>query len=108
MYTAKERQRYNEDREITCKRLGITKNEYNWLRHKGEELRKLYEDNCNGYFSDETEYYAKTGAIEKVVNAYVKKLGLYIYYQGDPRGVTVYLDKKAIPENNYTSAECIY
>ena len=47
-YTKKERERYNDDRARACKRLGITKNQYNWLRRKGEALRKVYEANCNG------------------------------------------------------------
>jgi hypothetical protein len=55
MFTKLERERYNEDRERACKRLGITKNQYNWLRRKGEELRKVYENDCNGLYKNEEE-----------------------------------------------------
>jgi len=46
MFPKQERQRYNEDRERACKRLGITKNQYNWFRRKGKRLHKIYEDYC--------------------------------------------------------------
>ena len=42
-YTKKEREYYNQQRDKICESLGITKNQYNWLRRKGEELRKIYE-----------------------------------------------------------------
>lgn len=105
MYTKKEREQYNIDRDRTCQRLGITINEYNWFRRKGAELHKLYENQCNGVYDnslpDET-----IATFE--VRERAKKLGMYIYLQTDPRGATVYLDKVAIPDNNYTQACCIY
>jgi hypothetical protein len=107
MYTAKERARYNEDRAITCKRLNITENQYNWFRREGLKLHKLYEDNCNGVVSED-QYYAKALLLEKPINDKAKTLGLFVFFQTDPRGATVYLDKVAIPENNYTNAQCIY
>lgn len=108
MFTKLERKRYNENREKACKRLGITKNQYNWLRRKGEELHKVYEDNCNGVI-EENDYFAKTKAIEdEIINKVVVKLGLFVYFQTDPRGATIYLDTKEIPENNYNQAVCIY
>ena len=107
-YTKTERQHYNKDREITCKRLGITENQYNWLRRKGEELHKIYEDNCNGVIQTDDEYFALTEVIEKQVKEYIKPLGLHVYFQTDPRGATVYVDKEPIPENNYNQAHCIY
>ncbi len=109
MYTAKERKRYNEDRQITCNKLGITENQYNWLRRKGQTLQKIYTDSCNGGLND-AQYEALTKQEYAEIKAYLKKEGLklYIYYQTDPRGASIYLDKKAIPENNYNQAECIY
>jgi len=108
MYLAKERQRYNEDRAITCKRLGITKNQYNWFRREAEKLHKLYEDNCNGIFESESQYIKDTEAIENKIMVKAGGLKLYQYFQTDPRGASLYLDTKAIPENNYTQAVCIY
>lgn len=106
-YTKLERGRYNEDRARKCKALGITKNQYNWLRRKGEELHKIYEDNCNGEIN-EKDYDRKTSELEHMIYGYIGKLGLFIYLQTDPRGATIYLDRNKIPENNYTQAICIY
>lgn len=117
IYTKLERERYNEDRERKCKALGITKNQYNWLKRKGEELRKVYEDNCSGVIESEEKYSSLTETIEKSVRNYLLKQKLYktgnkkvyfVYFQTDPRGATIYLDTKKIPENNYTQAICIY
>ena len=75
MYTKKERERYNEDRKRTCERLGITKNQYNWLRRKGEALHKIYIDNCNGVI-EEGDYFAKTLGLEHEVIGKVRPLDL--------------------------------
>ncbi len=107
MYTTKERQEYNQHRERACKRLGITVNQYNWLRRKGEALRKLYEDNCNGLIS-KGDYAIKTFGYEHEIIGYVRPKGLYVYYQTDPRGASLYLDTKAIVDDDYTRAVCIY
>jgi hypothetical protein len=107
MYPTKiERAKYNQRRNRICQELEITKNHYNWLRHKGEKLRRLYEQDCNGKAEPEQVFVEK--ALYKRIDAYVKDLGLFIYYQTDPRGATIYVDKKEIPENNYTQAYCIY
>jgi len=107
MYTKLERELYNESREAVCKGLNITKNQYNWLRRKGELLHKVYEDNCNGLI-DENTYDSTTGMLCAHVDGYVGDLGLFVYYQTDPRGATIYVDKKPIPENNYTTAYCVF
>jgi len=110
MYTKKEREQYNVRRDKICQALGITKNNYNWLRRKGEELHKVYEDNCNGYL-EETEYSLKTAKLYIQIDKYLIKNGLqdlYSYYQTDPRGATIYIDNKPIPKNNYNQAYCIY
>lgn len=107
-YTTQERTRYNEDRSITCKRLGITENQYNWLRRKGQALHKIYEDNCNGVINSDNEYDNAVDPIYSDVETYCKGLGLFVYYQTDPRGATIYVDRKPIPENNYNQAHCIY
>ena len=99
MYNKKERADYNRDRAIKCKELNITENQYNWLRRKGEELRKLY---------TEADYERAVNPIEKSVIDYAGKLGLFVYFQTDPRGATIYADIKPIPEANYNRAHCIY
>ena len=108
-YTLTEREHYNKDREITCNRLGITENQYNWLRRKGQELHKIYEDNCNGIIQDDDTYFTLTGVIENQIKEYLGHIGIFhVYFQTDPRGATIYVDKKPIPENNYNQAHCIY
>lgn len=108
-YTKTEREHYNKDREITCKRLNITENQYNWLRRKGQALHKIYEDNCNGIIQDDDTYFALTGVIENQIKEYLGHIGIFfVYFQTDPRGATIYVDTKPIPENNYNQAECIY
>lgn len=107
-YTNKERERYNEDRQRTCERLGITENKYNWLRRKGQELHKIYEDNCNGVISTDEEYFRLTEPIEESVIEYCAKLGLKVYFQTDPRGATIYCSKEVLNQSNYNHGECIY
>lgn len=119
MFTKKERERYNEQRERICQRLGITKNQYNWFRRKGEALHRIYEANCNGDYdklannlkdgvSAEAMYDIDCATKEGLIIAKAKKLRLFVYFQTDPRGATIYLDKVSIPENNYTQSYCIY
>jgi len=107
MYTKKEREQYNQSRDNACQRLGITKNQYNWLRRKGEELRRIYEANCNGD-SDYKINGMRENGLNNDIQDYIGSMGLFIYFQTDPRGATLYLDKKPIPTNNYTQAVCIY
>jgi len=107
-YTKIERERYNQDRVRVCERLGITINQYNWLRRKGEALRKVYEDSCNGVIAEDA-YDLLTTSIEDNVKEYISGGEKYfVYFQTDPRGATIYLDTKPIPENNYAQAVCIY
>jgi hypothetical protein len=110
-YGKKEREAYNLHREMVCKTLGITVNQYNWLRRKGEAMRRIYTDHCNGVICDTII----TKHIENKIYAYLNKKKLnnkehkmYIYFQTDPRGATIYADNKPIPENNYNQAYCIY
>jgi hypothetical protein len=106
-YTKKERELYNSERTKICDKLGIDKNSYNWLRRKGEELHHLYEENCNGTI-EEADYEKRTGELYEKADRKAKELGLFIYYQTDPRGATIYVDKQDIPEDNYTRAFCIW
>lgn len=109
-YTTKERERYNENREKACKRLGITKNQYNWFRREGDKLHKVYEDDCNGVYKTEEEYNNIVRDLIYRINVYKQECEnlLYAYFQTDPRGATIYLDTKPIPNNNYTQAQVIY
>lgn len=105
-YTKKERESYNVHRDWICKRLEITKNQYNWFRRKGEILHKNAEDYCNGVEGAEFDGVAKKTCEDVVIKA--RQLKLYFFHQTDPRGATIYLDKEEIPQNNYTNACCIY
>lgn len=107
-YTKAEREEYNETRRKNCTRLNITKNQYNWLRRKGQALHKFYEDNCNGVFQAEGDYDKAVDPLYKAVETYVKKLGLHVYFQTDPRGATIYLDKEPLTDSAYNRGTCIY
>lgn len=109
-YTRTEREHYNKDREITCNRLNITENQYNWLRRKGQLLHKIYEDSCNGIIQSDEEYFELTENIEKEVIAYLKKVNnkLHVFFQTDPRGATIYLSYVTLKDNNYNQGHCIY
>jgi hypothetical protein len=110
MYNKKEREYYNQHRQSVCESLGITKNKYNWFRREGNKLHKLYEDNCNGLFIDEEDFIEQAETIEEKIQLKLLDMPTIkdVFFQTDPRGATIYLDTKEIPENNYTSAKCIY
>lgn len=105
-YTKKEREHYNAYRNRVCQDLGITQNQYNWFRRKGEMLRKIYENNCNGLYKTEQAYFDACLVVENKIDKNIGDLSYYL--QTDPRGASLYLDTKPIPENNYTQANCIY
>ena len=110
MYTKKEREYYNQHRANVCERLNITKNQYNWFRRKGQAIHTILENYCNGYedktkeAEDEREEQVLTDAVE----AECHNLGIYGFFQTDPRGATIYLDKSPITQMNYTNTSCIY
>lgn len=113
----KQQERYQQDIRITCERLNIAYSDYVMFRNYGNRIHRLYENECNGFqdanFNWDTEAEKENGKkIDQWVRLAKKKaqgLGLYIFFQTDPRGATIYLSKNPIPENSYnTSAECIY
>jgi len=114
--TKKEREYYNRHIQYTCDDLGISERMYSNFRRLGATLHRLYEEDCNGYCDyngNWDEKGAKRGElkqerIEKLATERAERLGLHIYIQSDPRGATIYLDKKPIADNDYTKARCIY
>lgn len=98
---------YNAYREETCNKLQLSISQYNWLQKKGEALRKVYEQNCNGVLT-ESDYEKTSSHFENEARVYAESLGLKIFFQSDPRGPSIYLDVEEIPYNNYTKAHCIY
>jgi len=107
-YTRQSREEYNVHRHNVCKSLGLTQNQYNWFRRKAEKLHKIYEDECNGLHPTEEIYSERAFKLYKEISAKCKPMKLEYFCQTDPRGGTLYLDKKPIPENNYTRAHLIY
>ena len=77
------------------------------LARAAESLRKRYEAACSYQWADTDEYRAKTERAENRIIERVKALGLHAYLQTDPRGATLYVDSKPIPDDNYTQAICI-
>lgn len=102
-----EREQYNNYRLAVCQKLGIREFDYNRFRHLGRQLHKIYIDECNGIL-DEKEYEDLTAPFYEVGDRLSKSMGLYIYYQTDPRGGTIYISREPIPKNNYTIASLIY
>ena len=109
-YTKKERDNYNQDRDLTCERLGTTKAQYNKFRISGQSLKRIYVMNCNGDFATDSEYEEACSDYYSSSDNLAKKLGLEIFYQTDPRGATIYLSKEKIEDNNYnrSGSHCIY
>lgn len=99
---------YNERRKQQgCAYLGITDGQWAYIKRIGTRLCNRYTADCNGEYSSRWEYEA-TGKLERVAIKFAKDNDLELYLQTDPRGATIYLDIKPIPENNYTGAVCIY
>jgi hypothetical protein len=106
-YTNKERAEYSEQRKRACERNGITENQYNWLRRKGQALHAHYERNCNGT-TTEADYSRNTNLLYESVEKYVKKLNLHVYFQTDPRGATIYIDREPLTDSAYNRGTVIY
>src|SRR5437588_11953383 len=110
------REYYNIYREKVCNNLNITKNQFNSFRRLGEKIHKINEDQCNGFpdfngnWDEEAEKKAEIQEeqYKKLANDLAEKLNLYIFFQGDPRGATIYLDTHEIQYNNYKRAQVIY
>jgi hypothetical protein len=102
-FSKKERDQHNKSRDLTCKELNISKNDYNWFRRKGHLLHKVYEDNCNGVITEQ-EYEKTTSFLYAHTDRKAQDMDLYIYYQTDPRGGTIYLSKdKEMNQTNYNT-----
>jgi len=106
-YTKSQREYYNEHRNRVIADLGITRNQYNAFRRIGDQLHSLYEQSCNGTI-DEQAYEDSTNVWYAVADRMALQFHLYIYYQTDPRGATIYCSKDPIAKNSYTNASCIY
>ncbi|MFA5013984.1 MAG: hypothetical protein WC549_00390 [Actinomycetota bacterium] len=68
----------------------------------GKKLNNFYTHSCNGYNSEKYDRLALKW--EKKAQEITKRMKVYIYFQTDPRGGTIYIDNKPIPNNNYTQA----
>jgi glutathione synthase/RimK-type ligase-like ATP-grasp enzyme len=96
--------------------LGITRKDYKRFLIIGNKLHRINENQCNGYQDINGNWDQAASDAEEIIEEQLKnkatqmakELGLYIFFQTDPRGATIYLDKEEIPYNNYTNAYCIY
>lgn len=105
-----------------CQALGLTRKDYKRFLIVGNKLHRYFELYCNGYTGAEPIYQGNRLINEYTEQMYTKdtkplfaqaremakEKGLTIFFQTDPRGGTIYLDKQPIPYNNYTQAYCIY
>ncbi len=106
----------------TMEALSLTRNDYKSFLVIGNKIHRRLEYYCNGYMGnepqyvgnklinrfEEAEYERYIDPIMEVAEEKARKLGLYIFFQTDPRGATIYLDKKPIKNSSYTDAYCIY
>jgi len=115
---------YNQVRKDRgCEKLGITSNQWSYIKRLGTILRQLYEKDCNGFclyvykggrptrIFDEVGQASndrKVARLEKTIFKFVNDNKLHLYLQPDCRGATIYLDTQPIPDSNYTRAICIY
>lgn len=112
----KQQQYYKEHIQFVTNKLGITDTQYNDFKRIANKLHTYFENDCNGYkdalgrWSEELTNKAEIAEAELMEQAteMAKDLGLFIYFQTDPRGATIYLDTQEIPENSYNNASCIY
>ena len=72
------------------------------LMRIGKKLRTFYTHSCNGYNSDKYDRLAKKW--ETTAQGIAKRMKVHIYFQTDPRGGTIYIDKKPIPTNAYNKS----
>lgn len=108
IYTKAEKDQYNQHRENVCNNLGITRNGYNMFRRLAERLHQIYEDNCNGEYQEERDYFAVVIPLQDKIDSKANKMGLHTYHQTDPRGASLYLSKEMLTPENYNRGSAIY
>jgi len=99
---------YKKAIKFKCEELNITEQDYNTFKELGKQLHHIYEDSCNGIIQTDEEYNNATLPLEKIAEENANELGLHIYFQTDPRGATIYLDKEPMNQTNYNRGYCIY
>lgn len=89
--TRKEIERISDN----CKALGLTLEEGLTLSRLSENLRKIGERRCNGYYSEQSRKWNETheDSICREISKIADKHGMYFYHQCDPRGYQVYIIK---------------
>lgn len=109
-YTKTETEHYNQHRDNVCETLGITKNQYNYLRRLAGHLSDNDTDYANGVI-EEADFDKKDDAILIRILNYLHKFKpeTNIYHQTDPRGASLYISNgEKLTQMNYTNASCIY
>ena len=89
---------------------------HTWSEHECNGLIQRDEKTGKPFYYRESRYVSandprcfspapdrEAGAIKRIAEV-CKRLGLHYYIQGDPRGGTLYVDNKPIPDNNYNRA----
>lgn len=72
------------------------------LMRIGKKLRTFYTHSCNGYNSEKYDRLAEQWELK--AQEIAKRMRVHIYFQTDPRGGTIYIDKKKIESNAYNKA----
>ena len=116
------RDQYIAYRFHVLQRLNITVEDFNRFRRFSDPIHKIYEKSCNGYFGDraiyrdnkmineftDEMYEAEINPLYKKVEELAHNLHLFVYFQTDPRGGTIYLDTYKIDQSNYNTGCLIY
>ena len=100
-YSKTEREQYNGYRLRVCEQLKIRELDYNAFRRLGQKLCNIFVQSCNGEI-DEIEYEQAVRPLYMKAEKLSRQLKLYIYFQTDPRGNTIYLSRSPIADNDYT------
>jgi hypothetical protein len=107
MTNKQQKEYYQAYKQKVMDSLDMSEDIFNMFRLNGLKLNKIYTDYCNGDITEKEEDKLEYPIYTKLKSV-CQLLGYFIYYQTDPRGATIYLDTKPIPDNNYNSAYCIY
>lgn len=80
------------------------------LQKLSRKLRKIYENQCNGYKNENLEKMdlKKEEKLNKKVLELCESVGVKPYFQGDPRGCALYIGDNSINGSNYTNGIAVY
>jgi hypothetical protein len=94
--------------------VSVSINVYKRLLPVASRLHKIAERQCNGYTDtdwgrkQEARDVRKEASLLNKAISLALEVGLYIYHQTDPRGVSLYLIDNTMNDTNYSNGIAIY